>query len=160
MLWLVNVQKKPKKKKMWRYNKIKFEENSEERKRTDCVKEAQHSVISKSSAVWAPQEKRREGGERWGDEGRFTAAHTMAAVIYVDCWPSSVGRRGKPSLTNISCAGSQDKRQKVKTMTRLNELWPREWGAYSETNNWPVLRFTFYVLCNFMFLKTIRLRGA
>lgn len=30
----------------------------------------------------------------------------MAAVIYGDCWPSSVGRRGKPLLTNITCPGT------------------------------------------------------
>lgn len=41
-------------------------ESSKESKRTDCVKEAQHSVISKSSAVWAAREERREGGEGWG----------------------------------------------------------------------------------------------
>lgn len=59
-----------------------------------------------------------------GDEGRFAAAHTMAAVIYVDCWPSSVGRRGKPLLTSHVLAHkteaeSQDNDQTKQAMTEV-----------------------------------------
>ncbi len=48
----------------------------------------------------------------------------MAAVIYVDCWPSSVGRRGKPLITSHVLAHkteaeSQDNDQTKQALTEV-----------------------------------------
>lgn len=64
----------------------------------------------------------------------FSAAHTMAAVIYGDCWSSSVGHRGKSLLTNITCLGTH-KREAVNQDSGQVEQAPTKNVRFSKIKN-------------------------